>query len=59
MKNHESRQHGEKKHICDQCGEKFIGPRELKIHYIKIHKNEEHVCDLCGKIFTNPQSFYS
>ena len=56
MNNHVSRQHTEKRHICDQCGEKFIGPRELKIHYIKVHKNEEHICDLCGKMFTNPLS---
>ena len=54
LNNHTSRSHNGKRHVCEHCGEKFVGAKELRHHVTRMHVNEEHVCEDCGKVYTNP-----
>ena len=59
LNNHTSRAHRIAKPICEHCGEKFVGAKELRHHVMRNHVHEEHACDECGKIFTNPLTLQS
>ena len=43
--------HGEKKHVCDCCSEKFIFNFSLTHHKRHVHQN--FVCEICGASYTN------
>ena len=58
LNNHTSRAHRTSRPICEQCGQKFVGAKELRHHIMRNHVNEQHVCDECGKMFTNPLSLH-
>lgn len=51
--NHLNRSHfGIRKHLCDHCGKKFTGPRELREHY-RTHTGERpYECSVCFRAFT-------
>ena len=40
-------EHGEKKHLCDLCGEGFMFLQNVKTH--KIHAHRKVNCHICGK----------
>lgn len=45
----------QRKHVCDQCGARFLYPRELERHKQNItHQEPQYVCSVCGKPFGRP-----
>lgn len=46
-----------KKHLCDNCGQKFVTGAELNVHVRTIHKNEKlYQCNQCPRTYLYLQS---
>lgn len=49
--------HGEKRHVCTQCGLKFHMKKNLKSHCELVHEEQRRfVCDLCGHRVSSKKS---
>jgi uncharacterized C2H2 Zn-finger protein len=44
-------EHGEKKHACDKCLEKFIFNKSLSYHKVKAHSDSSFGCEICGNSY--------
>ena len=59
LRNHIERnhpEHGEKKHLCDFCGEGFMFLQSVKKHKIENHRKQ--TCHICGKECFNIRSLH-
>ena len=44
-------EHGEKKHACDKCLERFIFNNSLSFHKFKAHSESSFGCEICGRSY--------
>ena len=57
LKNHIKKAHGEKNHICSECGEQFQTELKLETHIAKIHdRSKLAICHICQTGFTTRQN---
>ncbi|KAH9495902.1 hypothetical protein Btru_015382 [Bulinus truncatus] len=43
---------GEKTHVCELCGERFVNPNSLKVHYRRHTGEKPYKCSFCPKSFS-------
>ncbi|XP_052859843.1 zinc finger protein 501-like [Anopheles cruzii] len=51
LEQHTRKRHGDRVHICEQCGRRFALPGRLAVHVRKSHGERDVMCDQCNKPF--------
>lgn len=51
--------HGEKRHECELCGERFTKIEQLKLHREQKHEKNKYVCGTCNKTIASRKRLWS